>query len=141
MTYKFFVSDNGSPATGLTPSWSSLYALDGTDKSGSAPAISEVGGGWYTFELTYGTAPFDVAELVGVIDAGSSLADHDRYRPVHVTVRDLALARMLAKRTYNLATGVEEIRNDADDGYEARLTLSESSNVETLAVSGGGDDS
>lgn len=136
MIYKFFVSEDGAPKTGLTPTWDSLRALDGTDKSGSAPSISEIGGGWYKFEAVYGTAPFDVAELVGVIDAGSSLSDFERYVPVTVSVRDLALAKLVNKASYHLVTGVEAIRNDADSEDELQLTLSQTGDVEYRVPSG-----
>jgi len=137
MTYKFYVTDNGVPKTGLTPSWSSLKALDGTDKSGSAPTINEIGGGWYKFEVTYGTVPFDVAELVGVIDAGSSLSNYERYVPVTISLRDLALAKLVNKASYDLVTAVEAIRNDADSADELKLTLSQTGDVEYRVPSGG----
>ncbi len=130
MLYKFFVTEDGSPKTGLTPSWSSLYATDGTDKSGSAPSVSEIGGGWYGFSVSYGTAPFDVAELVGVIDAGSSLSAYERYVPVTISLRDLALAKLVNKASYDLYTGVEAIRNDDDDADELQLTISQTGDVE-----------
>ncbi len=131
MTYKIYITESGSPKTGLTPTWEYFYAIDGTDKSGSAPSLSEIGGGWYKFEVTYGTSPFDVAELVGVIDAGSSLSNYERYLPVIITLRDLALAKMVNKASYDLVSGVETIRNDGDDGNELQLTLSQTDNVET----------
>ena len=89
--YVYF-SDVGVAATGLTPSFSSLItATNGTDKSASAPTISEVGGGWYTFSVTMGTAPWDVPteDLLGVIDGGATLADTDRYQDCAITKSDL----------------------------------------------------
>ncbi len=135
MIYKIFITESGIPKTGLTLSWNSLYAIDGTDKSASAPAISEIGGGWYKFELVYGTSPFDVAELVGVIDCGSSLTGNERYVPVNISLRDLAAVKLVNKASYDLASGVETIRNDADDGDEIRFSLSQSGNVEYRTIS------
>ncbi|MFQ5495970.1 MAG: hypothetical protein ACE5EX_11380 [Phycisphaerae bacterium] len=137
MTYKVYITDQGQPKTGLSPTWSSLYAADGTDKSGSAPAITVVGGGWYKFEVTYGTAPFDVVELVGVIDAGSALSSYERYIPVTISLRDLALTKLVNKANYDLVTGIETVRNDADDGNELKLTLSQTGDVESRVPSGG----
>jgi len=131
MIYKVFLSEDGQPKTGLTPTFASLRAVDGTDKSSQAPAISEIGGGWYKFQVTYGTEPFDVAELVGVIDAGSNLCDYERYVPVAISLRDLALAKLVNKASYDLVSGVESIRNDADDGDELLITLSQVGNVES----------
>lgn len=136
MTYKVFITEDGEPKTGLSPSWSSLLTVDGADKSGSAPTISEIGGGWYKFEVTYGTGPFDVPELVGVIDAGASLSNYERYVSVTISLRDLALSKLVNKATYDLVTGVEAVRNDADSGDELKLTLSQTDNVEYRTPSG-----
>jgi len=133
----FFRDDQNVPKTGLTPSWSSLRAADGTDKSGDAPAISEVGGGWYSFDLHYGDAPFDVAELVGVIDAGAGVGVKlNRYQPVRMSLRDLAPVRQVNLALHDLETGVTTYRNDDDDGNELVLTLTQSENVETRTPSG-----
>lgn len=134
MIYKIYITESGTPKTGLSPSWNSLRAIDGTDKSSSAPSISEVGGGWYKFELVYGTSPFDVAELVGVIDAGNSLAGYERYIPVNISLRDLAAVKLVNKASYDLVSGVETIRNDNDDGDEVSFTLSQSGNVEYRTI-------
>ncbi|MCK5270191.1 MAG: hypothetical protein KAJ46_05370, partial [Sedimentisphaerales bacterium] len=97
MLYYVYFTDAGVPKTGLSPDWESLVtAENGTDKGGSAPAVTEVGGGWYNFEVTYGTTPWDVTteDILGVIDGGSSLVDADRYKPVCVSLRGLGLARI-----------------------------------------------
>jgi len=124
MLYYVYFSDGGTPKTGLTPTWESLLtAEDGTDKSGSAPTISEIGGGWYGFEVIYGVAPWNVAteDLVGVIDGGSALADADRYKPVALTLRGLGLARIAHKGVQNKATGTITIY--ATDGVTEELNL------------------
>ncbi len=131
MIYTFMVTEDGAAKSGLSPSWDTLVAIDGTDKSGSAPSISEIGStGIYKFEVTYGTAPFDVPQLTGIIDAGSSLNNYERYIKVDITLRDLALAKLVNKASYNLISGVEAIRNDDDDGDELTLTLSHVDDVE-----------
>jgi len=137
MIYKLYITEDGAPKTGLTPTWNSLRAIDGTDKSASAPSIDEIGGGWYKFELTYGTAPFDVAELVGVIDAGSSLAGYERYIPVVITLRDLALVRQVNKAVYDTATMTETIYADDGTTIEAKLDVNESNGTQTRETSGG----
>ena len=135
MIYKVYFADDGVPKESLTPTWESLDALDGTDKSGNAPAITEIGGGWYKFELVYGTSPFDVTELVGVIDGGSALINHERYKPANMSVRDLALTRQVNKAAFNKTTKVETIRNDDDDAVELTSTISEAAGVETRTPS------
>ena len=82
MLYQVYFADNGAPKTGLAPRWEHLLtAQNGTDKSGSAPAITELGGGYYKFDITFGTAPWDVIgeDLLGVVDGGSALAEVERY--------------------------------------------------------------
>ncbi len=44
------------------------------------PAITEIGSGWYAFEIT------PVAPLVGVVNGGSTLSNADRYKSVSVPV-------------------------------------------------------
>ena len=98
MRYYVYFSDEDGPKTGLTPSWE--YLLTGTNSTNKTSAgntsatISELGGGWYVFDITFGSSPWDVTteDLVGVIDGGSSLSDVDRYKPVAITKRGLGLA-------------------------------------------------
>jgi len=149
MLYYLYVSNAGVPETGLVAGsdivWESLdTGENGTDKSGSAPAIVEIGGGWYSFDITLGTAPWDVEteDLVGVIDCDTDgdagLADADRYKPVAITLRGLALARLAHKRTYTLATKIEQLL--ATDGSTAEADFTETLNgaetIETLTPSG-----
>ena len=124
MTYKIYIADGLGPKTGLSPSWESLKAIDGIDKSSSAPSITEIGGGWYKFSLSYGTAPWDVNELVGVIDAGGSLLDAQRYIPVCISLRDMAFAFLANKRQQTIASGMIEILDD--DGSTVMVTYTPS---------------
>ena len=66
----FYVAKDGQPLTGASAQmeFESLKTLSGVDKSGSAPSISEIGGGWYKFSASYGSVPFDAGDIVGVID-------------------------------------------------------------------------
>lgn len=111
MLYEIYFTDGGVPKTGLTPTWESLAtAENSTDKSASAPAIVETSGGWYKYEITLGTAPWDVKteDLTGVIDGGASLVDADRYKPVAFSKRSLALARLTHEREF-LPDGTERV--------------------------------
>ena len=135
MIYTVYIEDaTGVPKTGLTPDWEYLYALDGTDKSGSAPAISEIGGGDYSFTVTYGTAPFDVDELVGVVDGGVAAGALNRYVPVTITVRDIGKLRQANKSTYDRGAKVETVYADDGTTAEATLTISETGGLQTRTL-------
>ncbi len=115
----FYVAKDGQPLTGAAGQmeFESLKTLGGQDKSASAPAISEVGGGWYKFSATYGTTPFDGGDLIGVIDADksgtNSLANAERYIPVEVRLDFYALSRLVNKMSQDKLTGDMLIKNDA----------------------------
>jgi len=115
----FYVAKDGEPLTGAASEmeFESLKTLAGADKSGSAPSISEIGGGWYKFSATYGTAPFDAGDLIGVIDADkdgtNSLANAERYIPVEVRLDFYALARLVNKMSQDKLTGDMLIKDDA----------------------------
>jgi len=128
MLYYVYFSNAGIPETGLTVNWEYLVtAENGTDKSGSAPSITEVGGGWYKFAITFGTAPWDGAgeDLVGVIDGGADLEDVDRYKPVCITLRGLALARIAHKAVQNKSSGDIEIYSTDGNSKEMKLQMSD----------------
>ena len=107
----FYVSKDGSPLAGAAAemNFENLKKLDGTDKSGDAPSISEIGGGWYKFSAAYGSAPFDAGDLVGVIDAdkdgNNNLANSERYIPVEVRLDFYGLMRMVNKMSQDKLTG------------------------------------
>ncbi|HIJ53457.1 MAG TPA: hypothetical protein HPP66_09935 [Planctomycetes bacterium] len=107
----FYVSKDGEPLTGAAAQmdFESLKTLAGADKSGSAPTISEIGGGWYKFSVAYETAPFDAGDLVGVIDAdkngNNNLANVERYIPVEIRLDFYALMRLVNKMSQNKTTG------------------------------------
>ncbi len=134
MTHKFWIGDGGGPVTGLSPTWEYLLAIDSTDKSGSAPAITEIGGGWYKFSLTYGTAPWDVNELVGVIDAGSEIIDAQRYIPISISLRDLGMYYLSNTRQQTTAGGLIEVLDDDGSTVVFTFTPSTAGGKEILTV-------
>jgi len=115
----FYVSEDGEPLTGAAAQmdFESLKTLAGTDKSGSAPTISEIGGGWYKFSVAYGTAPLDVGDLVGVVDAdkngNNNLANAERYIPVEVRLDFYALLRLVNKMSQDKNTGDMAIKDSS----------------------------
>jgi|GEM_PF-3317244 len=139
MLYYVYLTNNGAPATGLSPTWNALdTAENGTDKSGSAPSITEVGGGWYKFDVVFGTAPWDVTDedLVGSIDGGSSLATMERYKPVAITKRGLALSVLAHKGIQTKSTG-DVVYYDQDDttaAFKADMTNAASTITRALAA-------
>ncbi len=88
-TFLLYFSQDGVPATGLYPFWNALYRADGQSVMAFAPAVSEIGGGWYRFELAKGIAPWDSGQLVGVIDGGAQLGGAERYLPVIISEQTL----------------------------------------------------
>ncbi len=117
----FYVAKDGQPLTGASAQmdFESLTTLAGADKLATAPAISEIGGGWYKFSIAYGAAPFDAGDLTGVIDADkngtSSLANAERYIPVEVRLDFYALARSVNKMSQDKTNGDMLIKNDSCD--------------------------
>ena len=113
----FYVAQDGQPLTGASAemNFESLKTLAGADKSGSAPSISEIGGGWYKFSVAYGTAPFDAGDLIGVIDAdkdgNNNLANTERYIPVEVRLDFYALSRLVNEMSQNKTSGDMSIKD------------------------------
>ena len=67
----------GSPATGLSPTWEYLKKLDTGSDFTPQPVFSEVGGGWYRYDIALAN------NLVGVIDGGVGVAvASERYHDV-----------------------------------------------------------
>jgi len=115
----FYVSYDGLPLVGAGAEieFKSLSTLDGTDKVASAPSINEIGGGWYSFSVAYGTAPFDAGDLIGVIDADkdgdNNLSDAQRYIPVEVRLDFYGLSRLVNDMTQDKITGDMSIKDDS----------------------------
>ncbi|MHC4459927.1 MAG: hypothetical protein ACYS6W_02090 [Planctomycetota bacterium] len=113
----FYVSKDGEPLTGAAAQidFESLKTLSGSDKSGDAPTISEIGGGWYKFSVAYGSAPFDTGDLIAVLDVdkngNNNLANAERYIPVEVRLDFYALMRLVNKMSQNKSTGDMAIKN------------------------------
>jgi hypothetical protein len=125
ITIPFFVANGGVGLTGASAEmeFESLMTLTGVDKSASAPAISEIGSGWYKFSAAYGTAPFDAGDLVGVIDADkdgvNSLTSAERFIPVEVRLDFYSLGR-LSDKTIEV-DGMGCVETDTDNVVTARL--------------------
>ena len=115
----FYVSMDGEPLTNAAAEmdFESLKTLAGVDKSSSAPTVSEIGGGWYKFDVAYGTAPFDAGDLVGVIDADkdgeNNLANAERYIPFEVRLDFYGLMRLVNKMSQDKITGDMEIKDSS----------------------------
>ena len=140
----FYVAKDGEPLTGAASEmeFESLKTLAGTDKSGSAPSISEIGGGWYKFSATYGTNPFDAGDLIGVIDADkdgtNGLANAERYIPVEVRLDFYAMKRLTEKTVEIDSMGCLE--SDLDNSITAKLASDGLSSV-TITEPAGDPDS
>ena len=117
----FYVSQGGIGLTGAAGEmeFESLRSLGGIDKLSAAPAVSEIGDGWYKFSVAYGAAPFDVWDLVGVIDADkdgdSGLANAERYIPVEVRLDFYALSRLVGRMSQDKVTGDMLLKDDNDN--------------------------
>lgn len=115
----FYVSKDGEPLTGASAQigFESLQTLAGIDKTASAPAISEIGDGWYKFGVAYGTTPFDDGDLVGVIDAdkngNNGLANAERFIPIEVRLDFYALLRLVNTMSQNKTTGDMAIKDSS----------------------------
>ena len=115
------MSKDGEPLTSASAQmdFESLKTLVGTDKSGSAPTINEIGGGWYKFSVAYGTPPFDAGDLVGVVDADTSgnnnLANAERYIPIEVRLDFYALMRLVNKMSQDKTSGDMLIKDSSGD--------------------------
>jgi hypothetical protein len=117
MYYYVYFSNLGVPATDLSPTWRSLYQAESRQNLVSDPSVSpgplieEIGDGWYRFDVTLGDEYWfsKTQDLVGTIDGGNSLANADRYKPASITLRGLALARLIHKNIQNKNTADIEI--------------------------------
>lgn len=132
----FYVSKDGQPLIGAAGEMNFEYlkTLAGVDKSSSAPAISEIGGGWYKFSAAFGTSPFDSSDLIGVIDADKNgtnlLANAERFIPVEVRLDFYSLLRSVNKMTQDKLTGDMEIKNSSGDTI-LKLSIADSENQVT----------
>lgn len=86
-TRSVYVSNEGEPETGLSLTWEYLKKLsDGSDVT-PQPSFTEVGGGWYKFDVD----PEIDDEWTGVIDAGATIANKpERYIPMLAGDSDVA---------------------------------------------------
>lgn len=78
-----YFANAGVPATGLTLTWEYLLIASTGGAYGSSPAFTEVGGGWYKFDIN------PTEKLVGVIDGSATLTvNSERYQPVYFDIYD-----------------------------------------------------
>jgi len=140
----FYVAKDGEPLTGASAQmeFESLRTLTGADKSGSAPTISEIGGGWYKFSATYGTNPFDEGDLIAVIDADKNgtngLANAERYIPVEVRLDFYGMKRLTEKTVEIDSMGCVE--SDLNNSVKAKLASDGLSSI-TITEPAGNPDS
>ncbi len=134
----FYVATDGASLTGASAEmeFESIMLLDGTDKMEDEPTISEIGGGWYKFSVTYGTAPFDEGDLVGAIDADkngtNNLANAERYIPVEVRLDFYAMKRLTQKSVEIDSMGCLE--SDLNNNIKAELVKLAADGLSALAV-------
>jgi hypothetical protein len=130
----FYVAKDGAALTGSASqmNFEFLRTIGGTDKSASAPGISEIGGGWYKFSAAYGAEPFDAGDLVGVIDADkdgvNTLANAERFIPVEVRLDFYGLMRNVCTMSQNKLTGDMEIK-DSNDATILTLKINDATSM------------
>ena len=141
MLYYVYFHHLGQPRAGLAPRWLSLRSAgQGLDKLALAPAIAEIGGGWYRFDLRYGVEPWSqtAEDLVGVIDGGVPLETAERYRPVAISLRGLGLARIAHRGVQDKATGRVTIYGGDGVTPELHLEMTETAGtIERQPARGG----
>ena len=139
----FYVSRDGQPLTGASVEmeFDSLITINGISKIASAPAITEIGAGWYSFSAAYGTAPFDAGDLVGVIDAdkdsNNSLSNAERYIPVEVRLDFYAMGRLVSKTIE--VDGMGCVETDTTNKITAKLSADGWDNLAITEPSGDPD--
>jgi len=82
-----YISNGGSAATGLTPTWQSLKNVATGANITPQPTFAEVGGGFYRFTVDIGVG----IQWCGVIDGGATITEpSERYVPFMAGDSDLA---------------------------------------------------
>jgi hypothetical protein len=109
MIYVVFFSSAGVPATGLSPTIGVYKKVsDGTDVT-PAPAVAEVGGGFYKFTATPAEA------LVVRMNGGGSLGDADKYKVMQITPHDADLDAQVTTRAPEAGGNVAAIKAKTDN--------------------------
>lgn len=92
-TREVYFSNLGVPATGLILTWEYLFKV--SDNSAVVgPAFTEIGGGWYKFDID------PTERYVGVIDGSVTLPATERYQPVYFDIYDY-LYEIYVQPSYN----------------------------------------
>jgi hypothetical protein len=109
MIYVVFFSNAGAPATGLSPTIGVYKKVsDGTDVT-PAPAVAEIGGGFYKFTASPAEA------LVVRMNGGGSLADADKYKVMQITPHDADLDALVSTRAPEAGGNVAAIKVKTDN--------------------------
>lgn len=121
-----FITDDGAPATGLTPAID-VYEYDGTQVVAAA-AMTEAGDGWYT----YTQAGFDDAEsYLARIDAGAGVNPR-WYQAAKETSREYTTARAALLDNLDLAITTIQLELATHQGSVASQIGTHDSNMSTL---------
>lgn len=118
VTYRFWVSNAGFMAEGLSPDFEALHReSDGFDLIGSAPSITEIGGGWYKFTIPQTDMP-----IVGVVDAdpgdSNNLDSRDRYIPVFMHEDDYNLDLQLSSLNISASQIADAVWQEPIDDHD-----------------------
>ena len=136
MDYYIYITNVGVPQTGLFPKWEYLYESDGIDiiaaANNDAP-ITEIGGGFYKFSITFGNSPWTstTKSLVGVINTDPNPSDlinltgTEKYIPIEITLAGLSGARITHKGIQNKTSGNVDIYNIDGAAKEMKLAFSD----------------
>ena len=98
----YFANDDGTPATGLTVTFSTMKLVSDNTDIGSPPAITEIGGGHYKFTYT------PAAKVVATID-GSATITTGRYVPAVLTPNDEDIALVGSRATQTSVDTVDTV--------------------------------
>ena len=149
ITYSFVVRDGGVPDTGLTPTITGYRSIPGgSDYSGSAPTVGEVGSGHYYFTVNWDTAPESTLPsnaMAVTIDAGAGISDpNERYITARINRNDDFATEITADVVASLTTEIDDALTNINNGLSSLETgiladiydtaLGVDSNVDTLLV-------
>jgi len=106
--YYIYITDNGTPKTGLAPSIIVFRKASDWTSAGTPPSISEAGNGFYFFDFS------PTERVIILVDAGSVLADIDRYIPLEISEDDFAItnARLKELDPENMPADIDTIKQN-----------------------------
>jgi len=123
--YYIYITDNGTPKTGLTPSIIVYNKASDWTSAGTPPTISEAGNGFYYFDAT------PTERIIILIDAGTALADIDRYIPMEISEDDFALkdSRLKELDAANMPADIDTIKQNTSNMKTKLDRISVSTNI------------